>query len=104
MNITSKAGAFLKSPNETDLPSIFESEKFGAAVPNGSMVLGVRAIVVSPRWGGFRGIKPHGDGGLYRGRDSGAGCSFLCRKRRNFLGTGGVGNYTGNRPSAVLVV
>jgi hypothetical protein len=44
MNITSKAGEPAKSRSETCLPFISGSEKSGAAVPKGNIVLGVRTI------------------------------------------------------------
>src|SRR6516225_9035236 len=47
MNITRRAGAFLKSPIDTILPLVSGRENAGALVPSASMVEGVRAIVVS---------------------------------------------------------
>jgi hypothetical protein len=44
MNITTRAGAAFRSPSETVWPSTFTSEKSGAFVPRGNIVLGVRAI------------------------------------------------------------
>jgi hypothetical protein len=45
MNTTSSALAFLKSASDTVLPSTFGSEKLGAAVPSGNIVLGVKTMV-----------------------------------------------------------
>ena len=47
MKITSSAGLPLKSASETVRPSTLTSEKSGALVPKGNIVLGVRAIAIS---------------------------------------------------------
>jgi hypothetical protein len=47
MNITTSAGAFESSESETVRPSTFTSEKSGALVPSGNIVLGVRAMDIS---------------------------------------------------------
>ena len=44
MNTTNRAFALAKSDSETVLPSTFGSEKAGALVPSGSIVLGVKTI------------------------------------------------------------
>src|SRR5579863_357524 len=50
MNMTSNAGAPLKSASETVLPFVSGREKSGATVPSGSMVEGVRAICFSDQY------------------------------------------------------
>src|SRR5215211_7841039 len=47
MNTTRSAGTPLKSASDTVRPSTLTSEKSGALVPRGNIVLGVRAILIS---------------------------------------------------------
>ncbi|SVC67606.1 uncharacterized protein METZ01_LOCUS320460, partial [marine metagenome] len=48
-NITNKAGASVKSANETILPSVSWSEKSGAVMPIGAIVDRVSTIIPSKK-------------------------------------------------------